>query len=57
MFHLASRSGGRLVDPTVPVDQTTLPAGVRWLILMPGVAYSGSGSQTRVTPLAFVDLR
>jgi phosphoglycerol transferase len=57
MFHLASRSGGRLVDPTAPVDQTTLPAGVRWLILMPGVAYSGSGSQTRVVPLTFVDLR
>jgi len=56
MFHLASRSGGRLVDPGVPVDRQALADGVRWLILMPGVSYSGPGTRTHVEPLTHVAL-
>jgi hypothetical protein len=56
MFHLASRSGGRLVYPGIPVDQQALVGEVRWLILMPGVSYSGPGTKTRVEPLTHVAL-
>jgi hypothetical protein len=56
MFHLASRSGSRLADPGVPLDQQALAGGVRWLILMPGVSYSGPGTRTRVEPLTHVAL-
>jgi phosphoglycerol transferase len=56
MFHLASRSGGRLIDPGAPIDPQTLTDGVRWLILMPGISYSGPGTRTRVEPLTQVAL-
>jgi len=56
MFHLASRSGGRLVDPGVPVDRQALAGRVRWLILLPGVSYAGLGTRTLVEPLTHVAL-
>jgi len=56
MFHLASRSGGRLVDPGVPVDRQALAGRVRWLILLPGVSYAGPGTRTLVEPLTHVAL-
>jgi hypothetical protein len=56
MFHLASRSGGRLVDPGVPVDRQALAGRVRWLILLPGVWYAGPGTRTLMGPLTHVAL-
>jgi len=57
MFHLASLSRGRFVARHAVLDNDAIPADVNWLVLLPGVTYSGAGERRTIGPLAYVKLR
>jgi len=57
MFHLASLSRGRFIARDVVLDKDAIPYDVNWLVLMPGVNFSGVGERRTVGPLTYVKLR
>jgi hypothetical protein len=57
MFHLESRSRGRIVAPGTTLSVSSIPSGVNWLILLPGTAYEGAGERNVAWPLTYVGLR
>jgi hypothetical protein len=57
MFHLASLSRGRFIARDAVLDKDAIPSDVNWLVLMPGVNFSGAGERRKIGPLAYVKLR
>ena len=57
MFYLASLSRGLLVETGTVLSGPEFPGDRNWLILLPGVAYTGSGESTRLGPLTYVKRR
>lgn len=57
MFHLASRSRGRIIGPDVTLTRQEIPGDVRWLVLLPGVSFSGTEERQKMGPLTLVHLR
>ena len=57
MFHLASLSRGRFIARDAVLDKDAIPSDVNWLVLMPGVKFSGTGERRKVGPLTYVKLR
>ncbi len=57
MFHLASLSRGRFIARDAVLDKDAIPSDVNWLVLLPGVNYSGAGERRKIGPLAYVKLR
>jgi len=56
MFHLASRSRGRLEAADTTIVSTQVPADVRVLILLPRIAFGGAADTVQVGPLTLVTL-
>jgi hypothetical protein len=56
MFHLASRSRGRMLGPKSALGPDAIPNDVKWLILLPGASYAGPGEQEAIGPLTLVKL-
>jgi hypothetical protein len=57
MFHLESRSRGRILAPGTTLDVSSIPSDVKWLILLPGTVYEGAGEREVAWPLTYVGLR
>jgi hypothetical protein len=57
MFHLASLSRGRFIARDAVLDNDAIPSDVNWLILLPGVSFSGTGEIRKIGPLGYVKLR
>jgi hypothetical protein len=57
LFHLASLSRGRFIERDAVLDEDAIPSDVNWLVLMPGVNFSGAGERRKFGPLVYVKLR
>ena len=57
LFHLASRSRGRIMPPGTVLASEAIPPDVNWLILLPGAVYEGAGERKAAGPLGYVLLR
>jgi phosphoglycerol transferase len=56
MIHVAARAHGRIVAPGTTIPPESVPADVRWLILLPDVDYAGPGETASSGPLRWVKL-
>jgi len=57
MLHLASLSRGRFIGRDTVLGKDAIPSDVNWLVLLPGVNFSGEGERRKVGPLTYVKLR